>query len=504
MIWRHTNSAACGFALAISASCALTSGKTHAAAAPGSPDHPNVVIILADDLGYGDPRCYNPDSKIPTPHLDALALDGMRFMDAHTPSAVCTPTRYALLTGRYAWRTRLKSGVLWGRDRLLIEPGRDTIASMLKRHDYETCCVGKWHLGLGSYDENDPDGKQDLTRPVDAGPHTVGFDYSLVIPASLDIPPYVYFENGAPVEAPTEHTPGSKRRWSGGGGFWREGPMPPGFEHEQVLPHITDTAVEYISKQGADDVGGPFFLYVPLTAPHTPWLPTEEFQGRSEAGWYGDFVAQVDDTIGRVMQALDEAGLADSTLLIVTSDNGAHWRQQEIAEFNHRANGPFRGQKADIHEGGHRVPLIVRWPGKVKPGARSDALVGLNDLYATIASVVGENSDPNAAEDSVSFREVLNGNSDNIRETLIDHSINGTFAIRRGPWKLIDCLGSGGFTKPARIEPGPDDPPGQLYNLDEDPAETRNVYIEHPDIVRELMELLEAERNTPAASPIGG
>lgn len=454
-----------------------------------APPLPHLVLILADDMGYGDPRCYNPDSRIPTPFMDRLAAEGIRFTDAHTPSSVCTPTRYGLLTGRYCWRTRLKSGVLNGYSPALIEPGRMTLASLLKQHGYVTACIGKWHLGLG---EEEP---TDFSQPLRPGPLEAGFDTFFGIAASLDMPPYVFIENDRVTEAPTDYTEGSKPRREGGGGFWRAGAIAPHFRHEEVLPTLTGRAVRFIEER-ATKPEQPFFLYLALTAPHTPWMPTAEFRGKSGAGYYGDFVAQVDWSIGQVMEALERCGLAGNTLLIVTSDNGAHWLPKEIEEFGHRANGPWRGQKADIHEGGHRVPFIARWPGKIPPGAVSNEVICLTDLLATVAALLGTSLPSDAGEDSFNILPALLGQPDRgpLREATVFHSGSGMFAIRQGPWKLILGLGSGGFTPPREVKPKPGEPEGQLYNLEEDPQEQRNLYSQRPDIVAHLKALLETYR----------
>ncbi len=453
--------------------------------AQGKADRPpNIVIILADDLGYGDLRSYNAASKVATVEIDRLAAQGMRFTDAHSPSAVCTPTRYGLLTGRYAWRSKLKKSVLNGYSPLLIEPGRPTFASFLKARGYATAAIGKWHLGLGTAEP------VDFSRPLEPGPASVGFDYFFGIPASLDMPPYVFVENTAVTAAPTGTIAASEMRRRGGGGYWREGPIAPGFTHEGVLPAVTDKAVAFIAKQSP---ARPFLLYLPLTAPHTPWMPTAPFRGASGAGYYGDFVAQVDAAVGRVLQALDAAKVSDRTLLFFTSDNGAHWLPSDIEQWGHRANGPLRGQKADIYEGGHRIPFVVRWPGKVKAGSTSTALVSLTDVFATVAAVLGEPLPADAAEDSVSVLPTLlgAGNGAAARDAIVHHSNAGMFAVRQGPWKLALGLGSGGFSEPRTVEPEPGEAEGQLYNLDDDPAEQHNRWLDKPDVVRRLTALLE-------------
>jgi arylsulfatase A len=460
--------------------------------AEGTPTRPNIVLILADDLGYGDLGCYNRDSKIPTPRIDRLAAEGMRFTDAHTPSSVCSPTRYGLLTGRYAWRTRMKSGVLNGYSPALVEPGRLTLASLLKQAGYRTACIGKWHLGLGNAEP------ADYSRPFDRGPNSIGFDESFVLPASLDMPPYVFVENQRVTAAPSEQIGDSAMRRNGGNGFWRAGAIAPGFKHADTLPALAEQALRFIGRQSRDK---PFFLYFPLTAPHTPWMPREEFRGRAKAGYYGDFVAQVDATVGAVFDALDQKQLADNTLVIFTSDNGAHWLPSDIEQWNHRANANWRGQKADLWEGGHRVPLIVRWPGVVAAGTQSDQLVCLTDVTATTAAILGRPLPADAAEDSISFLPALLGKRSS-RDAIVHHSSDGTFAIRQGVWKLATKLGSHGFSEPKNVEPTPGGPSGQLYSLDDDPAESRNRWLEQAETVERLTKLLARYQTEGRSRPL--
>ncbi len=474
----------------------VTEGPNHGHAAEGSGSRPNIVFVLADDLGYGDPRCYNPASKIPTPNMDRLAAEGIRFLDAHTPSSVCTPTRYGIMTGRYCWRSRMKSGVLNGYDPFLIEPGRLTVPALLGREGYATAGIGKWHLGLGN------------TKPADfagvlkPGPISAGFDYFFGIPASLDMPPYVFFENERVTVAPTNRIGASEMRRKGGGGFWREGSIAPGVTHEGVLPTITARAVQYIREQPAEK-GKPFFLYFAMTAPHTPWMPTAEFRGRSGAGYYGDFVAQVDASLGEVLHVLDERGFRGNTLLIFTSDNGAHWLPEDIKEWNHRANDGWRGQKADLWDGGHRVPFLARWPGRIKAGTTSDELICLTDLMATAAAICGTRLPPGAGEDSGSLLPALLGEKlgKPIHEAVVHHSSDGTFAIRQGPWKLEMGLGSHGFSLPKNIVPRAGEATGQLYNIFQDPGEANNLWLQRPEIVKRLTELLEKYKKTGRSQP---
>jgi arylsulfatase A-like enzyme len=447
---------------------------------------PNVVVILADDLGYGDPGCYNPSSKIPTPNIDRLAAQGMRFTDAHSPSSVCTPTRYGLLTGRYSWRTRLKSGVLLGYGTMLIEPRRPTIASFLREVGYATGGFGKWHLGLGAGD------RTDYAQPLRPGPITAGFETYFGIPSSLDFPPYLFFDGDRPVEAPTATIGASKEHRDGGVGFWRAGAISPGFKHEDVLPKITERAEEFVRAQ---DGRRPFFLYLPLSSPHTPWVPVPEFRGKSGAGWYGDFVAATDASVGRILRTLDQKGFSKNTLVIVTSDNGGHWLASDIARWGHRSNAEWRGQKADIWEGGHRVPFIARWPGRVKSGARCGETICLTDLFATLCEITGFGIPADAAEDSFSILPLLRGETEPIRDAIVHHSGDGLFAIRAGRWKLVEGLGSGGFTAPNSEQPKPGGPAGQLYDLEADPREERNLYLEKPAEAARLSALLNRYRD---------
>lgn len=456
------------------------------AGAPQAAPLPNIVLVLADDLGYGDPRCYNPESKIATPAIDRLAAQGVRLTDAHTPSSVCTPTRYGLLTGRYCWRTSLKRGVLDGYSPLLIETGRTTLPSLLKQKGYATGAVGKWHLGLGS------EKKTDYAKPLRPGPVTTGFDSFFGIPASLDMPPYVFVENEAPTVAPSETIAASEMRRKGGNGFWRAGAIAPGFRHVDVLPAITEKAVGFIRKRSAD-ARTPFFLYVALTAPHTPWMPTDEFRGKTGAGFYGDFVAQVDDTLRKVLETLDETKVADRTLVFFTSDNGAHWLPEDIEKWGHRANGSLRGQKADIWEAGHRVPFIARWPGRIPAGTTSEETACLTDLMATVAAAVESPLPADAGEDSFNLLPALLGRTGAvpIRDATIHHSGDGLFALRQGSWKIVMGLGSGGFTLPKKVDPKEGEPAGQLYDLAKDPREERNVWAQNPEVVTRLTALLE-------------
>jgi arylsulfatase A-like enzyme len=469
-----------------------------AAGATAAP-HPNIVLILCDDLGYGDVRANNPSGKIATPCFDRLAAEGMRFTDAHSSSAVCTPTRYNLLTGRYNWRTRLQNGVLNGLSAPLITSGHLTLAGLLRQHGYGTACIGKWHLGMDWAFKGRPNrgGKADgwgvdYTQRIASGPLACGFDHYFGIPASLDMPPFVFVEDDR-VTTP----PSTNKTWI------RTGAAAADFEARNVLPALTARAIRYVSQQATN--GKPFFLYLPLNSPHTPIVPDPQFQGKSGLGAYGDFVMQTDAAIGEMLAALDRGGLRSNTLVIATSDNGCSPAANfsELAAKGHDPSHPFRGAKADIFEGGHRVPFVARWPARVKAGTVSGRLICLGDVFATCAEILGVRVPENAAEDSVSFLPVLLGQEPApSREALVHHSINGSFAIRQGQWKLALCPDSGGWSapRPSRAE-ATNLPPVQLYDLAADPAEKTNVQASHPEIVERLRKLLTKYINEGRSTP---
>ncbi len=482
---------------------------------------PNIVFILADDLGYGDVGCYNPDSKIPTPHLDRLATQGMRFTDAHSPCAVCSPTRYGILTGRYAWRTELKRGVLWPWDRPLIEKDRLTVGKMLQEEGYNTACIGKWHLGwlwpttdrtrynsktsIGAYNggwSEKFEKKIDFTKRIRGGPTERGFDYYFGDDVP-NFPPYCYFENDRLLSIPNTHYAGES--------FSRPGPMVDGWVMADVMPRLSREAVSYIKndqgKAFRREEGKPFFLYMPLTAPHTPIAPAAQFRGKSEAGWYGDFVHEVDWVVGQVMQALRDSGQAENTLLIFTSDNGSPARDgtemngkpRSVHRFGHNPSHSLRGIKADIWEGGHRVPFIARWPSKIESGSDNDETICGVDLMRTISSMIDYDLPENSGVDSYNILPALLGEESKtpIRQATVHHSGNGMFAIRQGKWKLILGKGSGGWSGDG--EEG--DPRVQLYNLDDDPSETTNLQDQDPDRVSMMTELLDRYKESGRSYP---
>lgn len=488
----------------------------------GAKERPNVIVFLADDLGYGDLQCYNPQSKIPTPHLDRLAKQGIRFTDAHTPSAVCTPTRYGLLTGRYAWRTWLTSGVLDGFDPPLIDADRPTLASFLKPLGYATACVGKWHLGMTwTRRSGEPvpyrgavgfraGADIDYTRDTVGGPLDRGFDVFFGISASLDMSPYAFIDGRRVTELPTVATPEERSLVMN----QVAGVRPESFTLENVLPATTRRAVEFIrSRVGQRD---PFFLYMPLPSPHLPVVPNRAWIGKSGAGVYGDFVAETDGVVGEVLDALKEGGMDENTLVIFTSDNGGLWHGWEAVESDdiagykptahatytsergHRSNAILRGTKADVYEGGHRVPFIVRWPSRVRGGAVSETLVELNDLFATVAEITGRPLPNASAEDSFSFLAALTGRAPEkawpARTFAVHHSLTGVFALREGYWKYVPSRGSGGFSTPKQIEPKGGEPEGQLYQLKQDLQETRNLWSLEPERVARMSTRLEEIR----------
>jgi arylsulfatase A-like enzyme len=482
---------------------------------------PNIVYILADDMGLGDVSAYNPAAAWSTPNIDRLAQGGMRFLDAHSSSAVCTPSRYSLLTGRYAWRSRLKSRVAFGYSPPVIEPGRLTVATLLREHGYATAMIGKWHLGfdwarqqpLPASVELDPtDGEKsnrapennprlalgiDYQKPFRRGPVDSGFDSFFGISASLDMDPYVWLRDDHVVAPPTRNIAASKLP-----AMWRAGPIADDFAHVDVLPTLAREAVKTLTHHKPDQ---PFFLYLALAAPHTPIVPSAEFAGRSHTTPYGDFCVQVDDAVGQVLRALEEQHLAENTLVIFAADNGCSPAANlaQLKEFHHDPQIGLRGAKADIYEGGHRIPFIVRWPGRIAAASTSNALICQVDFLATCAELLWATLPANAGEDSVSFLPVLTAGQAQVRTSLVHHSVNGSFAIRQGAWKLCLCPDSGGWSDPKPGEAPSGAPPFQLFNLENDRAEKTNVYQEHREIADQLGELLKSQvlagRSTPGA-----
>lgn len=512
--------------LVLIAACA---GQAAASAADGSPtpaaDKPNIVIILADDLGWGDVHCYDPlHNRVPTPNIDRLAAQGLRFTDAHTSGSLCSPSRYGLLTGRYSWRTPMRTHVVRGYGSPLISADRLTLPALLQQHGYHTVCVGKWHLGW-DWPLRQPDGsvayappgtfvqersgEPVFEQPIRDGPLTRGFHEYIGVDLPNQ-PPYTFLRDDRMVVAPTERKTGQGRvRWG------PEGPMAPGWQFDQVMPRLVDEAEAAVARCAS--AGGPFFLYFALTSPHEPIAPSARFRGQSGISDVADFLLETDDAVGRVMAALERHALADNTLLVFTSDNG-HCGYTGIAalqDAGHRVGGPYRGYKCDISEGGHRVPLVVRWPGTVSPGSRADQLVCLTDWMATCAELLHAALPDNAGEDSVSLLPLLRGGTASVREDLVVHSYSADIlSIRRGSWKLALCAGDGVESRWCNEAGVPHDvsdqealqegrPPIQLYDLARDPGERHNLQGEHPDVVAALRERVDAciarGRSTPGA-----
>lgn len=472
-------------------------------------EQPNLVIVFADDMGYGDPQVYNPRSRVPTPNIDALAAKGMRFTDAHTASSVCTPSRYGLLTGRYPWRSRLPRGIVnsWGGP--VIDRERMTLGSMLQSLGYRTAAIGKWHLGWdwplegGGHVSDEFDevnvgadyeavGRRvDFSRPVPEGPTTRGFDYYFGDDVP-NFPPYAFIENDRVLGEPTERMPRHKSQ--------RAGPMLPNWDLWAAQPTITARAIEWLEERAAEpaDERKPFFLYMPLLGPHTPIVPNAEHRGSSDAGPYGDWVHQMDAILGRVVRTLEKGGLLENTIVLFSSDNGSPARSgigtigqtNTVTElYSHVPNAPWRGLKSDAWEAGHHVPLIVRWDGRVEAGSINDETVCLTDVFATIAEITGVDLPADSGEDSFSMAGDWLGEKGRPfeRPSIIHQSGGGMFAVRKAGWKLILGDGSGGFSQPRGRVLAPDqDGPVQLYQLDEDPRERRNLSATRPDKVREL------------------
>ena len=484
---------------------AMSVGLSDSLEAIDSP--PNVVVILADDMGFGDVHALNPRSTIPTPNIDRIAAEGLTFTDGHSPSGVCTPTRYGLLTGRYCWRSPLKRGVLGGYSKPLLEKDRPTIATMLKSQGYRTGAVGKWHLGMemplkdkakGDVQRWDGDPGIDFAGVIKDSPIHHGFDYYFGVSASLDMAPYVYVRNDRFTMKPTIQQRGVKFPH-----FIRTGPRAEDFVIDQVLDRLTEEAVKFIDESAKADA--PYFLYLPLTAPHKPTQPHSRFQGKTNLSEYGDFVAQVDWTVGQMIEAVDKTGEGDNTIVVYTSDNGSYMfrydddrkdhvddvKVQGFRAKNHRANGSFRGTKADIYEAGHHVPLFVRWPNEVKAQSKCDEPVCLTDLFATFAEVSGATVKKGAAEDSHSLAAMFRGENARRAAPVIHHSAAGMFAIRDGKWKLILGNGSGGREAPRGK---PFAKPYQLYDMSSDIAEKNNLAKSHPEIVDRLTKRFDAIR----------
>lgn len=482
-------------------------GTKSANKTPVKLDKPNIIYILADDMGYGDISGLNPNAKVSTPTIDSLLSSGMSFSDAHSSSSVCTPSRYSILTGRYAWRTSLKRGVTWGYSPPLIDSARTTVASLLKKQGYTTGCIGKWHLGLNwgikdgetapwAIADNHParysSSAIDFSKPISGGPNALGFDYFFGIPASLDMRPYCYVENvrvqGLPMIPLKEQILVELDSLV----QWHAGMAASNFEHEYVLQTLTEKAERFIS----DNKKEPFFLYFPLTAPHSPLLPSEEFKGTSSAGDYGDFIHMVDNVVKKIVNSVRSNGLLENTMIIFTSDNGTFQRAYIDAKYEHNGNYIYRGQKADIYEGGHRIPFIVSYQKMIPKNSVSDTPILLNDLMATLADMNHVELDDEEGEDSHSILPILKGNTNHLmnRDVLVHHSSRGFFAIRKDSLKLIQGLGSGGFTIPHTVDTKANEKPYQLYDLKNDVSEKHNLFDQNNPEHAKLLRILDANQ----------
>ena len=471
------------------------------AASATAASKPNVILIMADDLGIGDISPTNPECKIKTPQLQKMADEGVTFLDAHTPSSVCTPTRYGLLTGRYNWRSRLSRGVLSGRSDHLIPAERPTLGHLMKKAGYHTAMIGKWHLGWDW--AKDAKGKIDFTKPVKNGPDINGFDQYYGHCGSLDMPPYVWVETGRITAQPDREEGVSKKedRY----GWYRKGPIGSDFQIAEVLPHLFDKTIELVNARSkAAKAGKPFFVYLPLPAPHTPIVPVPPFKDASKLNPYADFVMQMDHHMGELLKAVKDNGLDDNTLVIFTSDNGCSPEAnfELLKEHGHHPSAQYRGHKADIYEGGHRVPFIARWPGQIEGGRKTLALACLTDVYTTLESITGQKRRALGGEDGFNLVPVFRGKSTSGRRSLISHSISGAFAMRKGEWKLCLSAGSGGWSAPRDGEARKRGlPPIQLFNLKSDPGERTNLVDAHPDKVKELLQLLESQIKAGRCTP---
>jgi len=485
--------------------------------------NPNIMIILADDLGYGDLTCYNPESKVPTPNLDKLSAEGVRFTDTHSPATVCTPTRYSLLTGQMAFRIGMNGVFTGAGGPCLIEEGRLTLPQMLRDKGYSTACFGKWHVGMTFFDKNgkpiNKDGldavKQvDFSRPISGSPIHRGFDqffgtaccpttdwlYAYIDGDRIPVPPAgIVDRTGLPRHAYSRDN--------------RPGMIAPDFDLEEVDLVFLNRSKKFLEQHVKENSDQPFFLFHSMQAVHLPSFPADRFKGRTDAGPHGDFIFEMDYIVGELMETLDRLGVADNTLVMFSSDNGPEVPTVVAMRRDHQHDGahPWRGMKRDQWEGGHRVPFIARWPDKIKAGSVSDQTMTLTDVMATVASVVGVSLPNDAAEDSYDMLSVLLGQQEKdtpVRPYTLIQSFRGQLHIRRGPWKYLDHQGSGGNNydnnsdlKPYKLPELAPNAPGQLYNLETDPGETTNLYYTYPDIVRELKSLLETSKRSGRSAP---
>jgi arylsulfatase A-like enzyme len=482
-------------------------------------DFPNIIFIFTDDMGYGDVSCNNPYSRVQTPAIDKMAEQGIRFTEAHSAGSVCTPSRYSLLTGRYFFRTPKQRGH-WGYLPPYIEPERETIGDLLQKNGYTTACIGKWHLGLNWQKKDEslslipiPERlgytNVNFNSPVSGGPNDLGFDYSFIMPASLDMPPYVFIRNNQVIDQEIlltadvypkrlddtvdawdrKHTDENDIYWERGV-WWRNGEMSKSFKVEECMDEIVREGIAFIERES--EKKNPFFLYLPLTGPHTPWVPNKQFKGKTELGTYGDFIAQIDNIVTQITRKLEALGIEENTMVIFSSDNGAAWEREDVLQYVHQSSWGRRGMKGDAWDGGHHVPLIIKWPKEIKRGSIYKHDVSLVDFYATFAELTGQDLHKKEAEDSFSFFEVLTGNQKIFsRDHIIYLSSAGRLAIKKGDWKYIEGLGSGGFSSPNRLTPVKNGPTDQLYNMKEDVQESNNLFLLKSEIAGDLKKYLE-------------
>jgi arylsulfatase A-like enzyme len=475
-------------------------------------NQPNILIIYADDMGYGDLNCQNPNSKIPTPNLDKLASEGMRFTDAHSSSGICSPSRYALLTGTYHWRRQ--HGIVGAFGKPFFEDRDITLPQILKSKGYTTACIGKWHLGWDWEFKNVPSGEVmqwgairkfyrpkdiDWSKPIKGGPLDRGFDYYFG-DGTINFPPYAWVENDRVIKAPTEEMDINNVGFETKEGEWefRPGPKVKGWNPYNVLPILSKKTVEWISKQ---EKGHPFFLYFALPSPHAPIIPNDEFDGKSQAGGYGDFMVQTDWVAGQVLKALKEKGLEDNTIIIFSSDNGTEayaWKRAE--KYGHFSMGNFRGLKRDVWEGGHHVPLVIKWPNQIEAGAISNELISQIDIMATMANIIGIDLPENAAPDSYNFMPVLKGEEYNspIREATIHNTYASKWGVRKGDWLYINNPSGGHRELPESFKELSGytdfDTPGLLFNMKNDSEQRINLYEKYPKRIEELDKLIKEYR----------
>ena len=492
--------------------CLLTLAMLAAPLAQVYAQQPNIVIIYADDMGYGDLQCQNDASKIPTPNLNQLASEGMRFTDAHSSSGICSPSRYALLTGTYHWRRQ--HGIVTSFGEPFFDESDVTLPEVLRNNGYKTASIGKWHLGWNWNFKNEPTGEVfqwnrmrkfykpedvDWSQPITGGPLDRGFDYYFG-DGTINFPPYAWMENDGFVELPNAVMDVHNVGFDINEGEWefRPGPKVEGWNPYKVLPTLTDKTVEYIKQQETDK---PFFLYFALPSPHAPIIPNEEFIGKSEAGPYGDFVHQTDWVAGQVMKALKEKGLEENTIVIFTADNGPEKYAFERAEkYGHFSMGDFRGLKRDVWEGGHHVPFIIKWPSKIKAGTVSEEVISQVDIMATLAAITNTELPNNAAPDSYNLLPLLKGKKYNspLREATVHNTFDNVWGLRKGQWLYLNKP-SGEHTKmPDSFKKmrGFEDfeTPALLFNMRKDAAQKNNVYEKHPDVIKEMEATLETYR----------